>query len=138
MEATREKLSNITSLSIISIRDFVSHVPLLGWLLGTLIAVMLEMIIGTPLARGMGLPKAPSLFGFIIMLKKPFLIPSAMFYVFLIYLLPIGLIARLSAKNMNRVAGKLLDYPIILSVLVHLGLLYTIFHLLRCHLSEKS
>jgi len=36
MEATSEKLSNIASLSIISIRAFVSQVPLLGWLLGAL------------------------------------------------------------------------------------------------------
>lgn len=129
MEATSEKLSNIARLSIISIRAFVSQVPLLGWLLGAFIAVMLEMIIGTPLARGMGLPKIPVLFGILIMLKKPLLIPSAVFYGILIYVLPIGCIARLSAKSINRLVGKLLDYPMILSVLIHLGLLYAIFHL---------
>ena len=129
MEATREKLFSIASLSITSIRTFVSQVPLLGWLLGIFVAVMLEIYIGTPIARAIGLPKAPVLFGFLIMLKKPLLIPSALFYVILIYILPIGSIARLSAKNMNRLAGKLLDYPMIVSVLIHLALLYTIFHL---------
>ena len=86
-----------------------SGVPLLGWLLGALVAVGLEQVIGTPLARGMWLPKVPVLFGCVIMLKKPFLIPSAMAYVLLIYVLPIGVIARLSAAYMNRLAARLLN-----------------------------
>ena len=45
-----------------------SQVPLMGWLLGALIAVALEQFVGTPFARAIGLTKAPSLFGLVIML----------------------------------------------------------------------
>jgi branched-chain amino acid transport system permease protein len=61
-----------------------SHVPLLGWLLGAAIAVSLEHFLGTSLALALGLPKIPVLFGFVIMLKKPVLIPGAILYVLLI------------------------------------------------------
>jgi branched-chain amino acid transport system permease protein len=101
---------------------------LLGWLLGALMAVALEFFIGTPLARVLGMSRAPMLFGFVIMLKKPMLIPSAVLYFLLIYLLPIGLIARLSASTMNRLAAKLLEFPLIVSVLIHLGLFYAVLH----------
>ncbi len=129
MDVTRDKLSaNKTSLAS-RWRAFSSGVPLLGWLIGALVAVLLEQIIGTPLARGMWLPKVPVLFGCVIMLKKPLLIPSAMAYVLLIYVLPIGMIARLSAAAMNRLAARLLDTKIIISVLVHILLLYAILHI---------
>ena len=59
------------------LRNSFSQVPLLGWLLGTLIAVILERYLGDGLADVLGLPKIPVLFGFLIMLKKPLLIPSA-------------------------------------------------------------
>lgn len=110
------------------IRVNISEVPLLGWLLGALMAVALEFFIGTPLARVLGMYKAPMLFGFVIMLKKPMLIPSAVLYFLLIYLLPVGLIARLSASTMNRLAAKLLQFPLIVSVLIHLGLFYAVLH----------
>ena len=128
MEITIDKLSTNKQLLASNIRAFVSRVPLLGWLLGVLIAVALEDLIGTPLARALGMPKEPALFGFVIMLKKPFLIPSAVLYFLLIYLLPVAVIARLSASSLNRLAAKLLDYPLILSVFIHLGMLYAILH----------
>ena len=129
MDVTSDKLSaNKTSLAS-RWRAFSSGVPLLGWLLGALVAVLLEQIIGTSLARSMWLPKVPVLFGCVIMLQKPQLIPSAMAYVLLIYVLPIGLIARLSATAMNRLAAKLLDTKILISVLVHILLLYAILHI---------
>jgi len=110
------------------IRVFISEVPLLGWLLGALTAVALEFFIGTPLARVLGMSRAPMLFGFVIMLKKPMLIPSAVLYFLLIYFLPLSLIARLSASAMNRLAAKLLEFPLIVSVLIHLGLFYAVLH----------
>jgi branched-chain amino acid transport system permease protein len=110
------------------IRLFFAQIPLLSWLLGALVAVALEYFIGTPFARTLGLRKAPMLFGFVIMLKKPALMHSAVLYFVLIYLLPIGVIARLSAAGMNRLAAKLLDYPQMISVLIHLGLLYAILY----------
>lgn len=104
------------------------HVPLLGWLFGALIAVALERLVGTDLALGLGLPKIPALFGFLIMLKKPLLIPSSIAYVLAIYVLPIGIVARLSASIANWLAARLLMFPMWVSVAVHLGLLYLTLH----------
>ena len=129
MEETSENLSSPSIWSRLNIRAWVSQMPLLGWLIGALIAVGLEMAIGTPLARALGLPKAPVLFGFVIMLKKPFLIPGAAFYLALIYLLPIGLIARFGAAAVNRLSAVLADFSTVFSILVHLVLLYLILHL---------
>jgi len=128
MEATRDGLSTDKRQILSWIRVFFSQVPLLSWLLGALVAVALEYFIGTSFARALGLRKAPMLFGFVIMLKKPMLIHSALIYLILIYLLPIAAIARLSAASMNRLAAKLLDYPLMISALVHLGLLYAVLH----------
>ncbi|MGD9055353.1 MAG: branched-chain amino acid ABC transporter permease [Desulfobacterales bacterium] len=129
MEETSEKLSSPSILSKLNLRAWVSRVPLIGWLIGVLIAVGLEMAIGTPLARGLGLPKAPVLFGFVIMLKKPLLIPGAAFYLLLIYLLPIGLVARFGAAALNRLAAILADFSTVFSILIHLALLYLALHL---------
>ena len=106
-----------------------SQVPLLGWLFGTLIAVALEHLVGTPLALALGLPKIPVLFGFVIMLKKPILIPSAILYVLCIYVVPIGVTTRLSISRTNRLAAELFRSPIVISVAVHLALLYAILHM---------
>jgi branched-chain amino acid transport system permease protein len=106
------------------ILDLMSRVPLLGWLFGILIAVLLEHFVGDLLVDVLGLPKIPVLFGCVIMLKKPLMIPGAMLYVALIYILPIGIVARLCSEPANRVAAKLLDYPMFVSVLIHLALLY--------------
>ena len=129
MEGTSEKVASPSILSKINLRVWVSKVPLLGWLIGALIAVGLEMAIGTPLARGLGLPKAPVLFGFVIMLKKPLLIPGAALYLLLIYLLPMGLITRFGAAALNRLAAILADFSTVFSILIHLALLYLALHL---------
>jgi branched-chain amino acid transport system permease protein len=65
----------------------------------------------------------------VIVLKDPVLIPSAILYVLLIYALPVGAIARLSASLANRLAAKLLSFPMLFSVVVHLGLLYATLHI---------
>jgi branched-chain amino acid transport system permease protein len=111
------------------IRNSFSGVPLMGWLLGALIAVVLEHYLGEPLADILMLPKIPVLFGFVIMLKKPLLIPSVIAFVLLIYALPISAIARLSAPLTNRLAAKLFSLPLLISVVIHLGLLYAVLHL---------
>jgi branched-chain amino acid transport system permease protein len=129
MEGTSEKQSSASMLSRINIRAWVSGFPLLGWLIWALIAVGLEMAIGTLLARSIGLPKAPVLFGFVIMLKKPFLIPSAFLYLLLIYLLPLGLVMRFGSAVLNRVAARLADFSTVFSILLHLALLYLALHL---------
>jgi branched-chain amino acid transport system permease protein len=129
MEATSEKLSTPKSLFMDNVRAFVAPVPLLSWILGAIVAVVLEQFVGTAFARAIGLPKVPVLFGFVIMLKKPVLIPSAVFYVLLFYLAPIGVIARLSAATMNRLAARLLNIQVVFSVIIHIVLLYVIFHI---------
>jgi len=104
--------------------DTISGVPLLGWLFGILIAVLLEHFAGDLLVDVLGLPKIPVLFGCVIILKKPLMIPGAMLYMLLIYILPISIVARLSSVPANRVAAKLLDYPMFVSVLIHIALFY--------------
>jgi branched-chain amino acid transport system permease protein len=113
----------------LSLRQSLSRVPLIGWLFGILTAVFLEQLVGLQLAWSLGLPKIPVLFGFVIMLKKPWLIPSAVLYVMLIYLLPIGVVARLAAAPANRLAGRLVSVSAGLSVLIHLVLLYAALHI---------
>jgi len=111
------------------LRNSFSQVPLLGWLLGALIAVVLEHYLGDPLTEILNLPKIPVLFGFVIMLKKPLSIPSVLIFVLLIYALPIGAVARLTAVATNRLVAWLFNFPTIVSVGIHLGFLYAILHL---------
>jgi branched-chain amino acid transport system permease protein len=106
----------------------VAGAPLLSWLTGALVAVVLEHLVGDPLATLLGLPKIPVLFGAVIMLKTPILIPSIVVYVAAIYLLPVTLVARLLRLPGNRLAAWLLKYHISLAAVVHLGLLYAILH----------
>jgi branched-chain amino acid transport system permease protein len=120
MSAARRSLSRWWS----KIRQTFAPVPVLGWLLGALIAVILEQLIGTQLAQLLGMSKVPALFGFVIMLTDPILIFSATLYVLLIYVLPIGLVAKLTAPLTNRAADRLLRVQMFVSVLVHLALLY--------------
>ncbi len=105
-----------------------SRVPLLGWLAGVLAAVTVERLAGAPLALALGLEKVPVLFGFVIMLKKPSLIPSALLYVLLIYAVPAAIVARLGRSPANRVAGWLVRTPVAIPVAVHLALLYASLH----------
>jgi branched-chain amino acid transport system permease protein len=111
------------------IREEFSGVPLLSWLAGALAATGLERLVGDPLAQALGMSKSPALFGLVIMLDKPALIPSALLYVLLVYVLPIVLVARLSAALGNRLAGLLVRFSVVVSVLVHVGLVYASLHL---------
>ena len=111
------------------IKAWFYRAPLLSWLFGALMAVLFEHLMGDPLAEILGLPKIPALFGFLIMLKKPMLIPGSIFYVLFIFGLPLGVFACLSASLANKLLAKLLNFPTLFSVIIHLGLLYTILHL---------
>jgi len=112
------------------VRPHLAQIPLLGWLFGALIAMVIEQAGGHSLARGLGLPGIPGLFGLRIMLTKPALIPSSAVYVLLVYALPTLVIARLSAPLANRLAELLLErFPLWVSLIVHLGLLYATLHL---------
>jgi branched-chain amino acid transport system permease protein len=112
------------------VRSQLAQIPLLGWLFGALLATVIEQAVGHSLALALGLSTVPGLFGLRIMLTKPALIPSAVAYVLLIYILPTLIVARLSAPLANRLAKQLLDrFPLWVSLIVHLGLFYASMHL---------
>ncbi len=112
-----------------SVMEPYKGVPLLSWLVAGLAAVLLEQLIGYPLARGLGLSKAPALFGVALILDKPALFPGAFLYLLLVYVLPIGIIARFGKDLGNKVAAWLMKYPLIISALVHLAILYAVLHI---------
>jgi len=103
--------------------------PVISWLLGGLTAVMIEQFVGLSLARALGMYKIPALFGILFILDKPLLFPGALLYNLLIYIVPIALVARLTTTLGNRLAAWLLKIPHIVSIIVHLGLLYTVLHM---------
>ncbi len=106
------------------LRATYAHVPLLAWLFASLFSVLLETFVGIPLARALGLGKIPALFGVVLALDKPALIPGAFLYLLVIYALPISILARLVAGIANRLAAWLMTFPVIVTAIVHLGLLY--------------
>jgi len=110
------------------IRLMFSHVPLIGWLSGCMLAVIIEQILGSMIASLLGLPKIPALFGFDIMFKEPFLIPSALIYNLIVYLLPVVMAARMGKARLNSLAGKLHTLPNWMNALIHLLLIYGILH----------
>jgi len=106
-----------------------SDVPMAGWLLGVFAAVLAEYFLGDLVSYYLYLPKIPALFGTLFMLKEPILIPSAIGYDLLIYILPVCLVARFSAPLMNRVATLLEKTPIWFATLVHLVAFYGVLHM---------
>ncbi len=110
-------------------------VPLLGWLLAALVAVGLEQLVGLPLARVLGMSKIPALFGTLVVLSDPILIPSALLYMLLIYFLPMGIVARLITPITNKIAAKLMEYPLIITAMIHLVLIYTVLAI-WCDISD--
>jgi branched-chain amino acid transport system permease protein len=106
-----------------------SVVPMAGWLLGVFAAVLAEYYLGDLISYYLYLPKIPALLGALIMLKEPTLIPSAIGYDILIYVIPICSVALLFAPAMNRVAALLEKTPIWLATLIHLIAFYGILHM---------
>jgi len=109
--------------------QYFSDIPLFAWLVGAVVAAILEMLVGNPFARLIGMPRAPVLFGFLIALKTPLLIPPAIFYNIVIYLVPICLVARLIGGISNKLAEWMFERSVILSTIAHLGLLYIALHI---------
>jgi len=101
----------------------------MGWLFGAFVSVCIERLVGLQLTEILGLPKIPVLFGFVVMLKDPVLILSAIAYVALIYVLPLSVLARVSRAISHQVAEKLLSFSMPLTVLLHLVLLYGTLHI---------
>src|SRR3990172_7614091 len=109
------------------IRRRLAAVPLLGWLMAAIVSVALEQAGGEPLALFLGLPKIPVLF-FLTVLKEPLLAPPTLTYVLLVYVLPIGLVARLATPVANAAAAALLRMPLAVTAVVHMALLYVALH----------
>jgi branched-chain amino acid transport system permease protein len=107
----------------------IAPIPMIGWLLGIAGAVSAEYFFGALLAYQLYLPKIPALFGSTIALRNPELLPAALAYVFLIYLLPLILVARLSTRLTNQLAAGLERLPTWVSALIHLALLYAALHI---------
>lgn len=101
-----------------------AQTPLLGWILGIIVASGLERLVGLPLARAIGLSKPPVLFGVDIALKTPQLLPASLLYDLVIYLIPVILVARFLNPLSNRVSAWLFRFPLGVSALVHVALLY--------------
>jgi len=110
------------------LRQFLGDIPLLAWLIGGLISVLIEQQIGESLANLLGLPKIPVLFGFMIAMKEPLLLPGALAYVLVLYVLTIVLIGKITARPFNLMAAKMMQWPIAIPVLLHLVVLYAIMH----------
>jgi branched-chain amino acid transport system permease protein len=98
-------------------------------LLAAVVVVLLEMFVGHPLARLLGMSKIPALFGVLLILKTPGLIPSTLLYLLLIYVLPIGITARLTTNLTDFIVAKLYNTSTGLSLLIHIAFLYAILHL---------
>jgi len=62
-------------------------------------------------------------------LKTPQLLPATLLYDLVIYIIPIALVVRFLTPLTNRLAGWLLRYPMWLSALVHMALLYLALNL---------
>lgn len=104
-------------------------VPMLGWFLGALVAVLLEQFVGLGLARGLGMPRIPALFGIALALDIPSLIPSVLLYDLVIYIIPVFLVAKLIASPANWVSDRMFTINSWLSVVAHIILLYFIIHI---------
>ena len=129
-----------------TLQQFFAPIPALGFLLGMLACVAVETFAGEGLAGLLGMPKIPILFGLVnifeviagivnMVLKDAsfevaslLFIPASLVYFALVYLLPLAIVARLSAPVANRMADGLQRSSLLLSALIHLALLYAFFH----------
>ncbi|MDY6950862.1 MAG: branched-chain amino acid ABC transporter permease [Thermodesulfobacteriota bacterium] len=129
------------------LRALFAPIPLLGFLLGFLVCVLCERAFGDPLAHWLMLPKMPVLFGTLTIFKVVagvvnsvlgkggfhaatlIQIPMALLYVALIYVVPLVVIGRLSARAANGAARAMEEMPLIIPALVHLGLMYAVLHI---------
>jgi len=108
------------------IQAYVARVPVLAWLLGFLVASVLERLVGDVLASVLGLPMVPPLLGVDVIFRAPLLIPSTIVYLLVAYILPAYVVARLTTP----LVSKLLDLlPSWLFMLLHLILLYAVLHM---------
>ncbi len=120
--------------------------PFIGYLIGFFFCVLLEKGVGAHLAALLGLAKMPILFGLVTIFKviaglvnivikgaefdpiQLAQIPLVLVYLFLIYLLPLGVVTILTARPVNFLLKKMESLSLLLSIFIQLGLLYAICH----------
>ena len=112
-----------------AIGRWIAPIPLLALLIGALVSVELEHYFGQALAESVGLSQVPILFGALIALKTPALVPGTLVYVICIYLAPISIVSRVIARPANALASGLMRLPLVFSAVIHLGLLYLVLHI---------
>jgi len=103
MRALRQKL-----------RALFSGIPIQALVLGFLMAVIIERFIGAVLAGSLGLGQIPRLFGLRYILKSPPLIPSTIAYLLMIYLVPIFVVAWLTAPLFKKIPSRLSAWLLII------------------------
>ncbi len=107
------------------LRSLTRGIPPAAWLLGALVAAVLERIVGTVWAYTVGLSNLPSIFGLSLIFDKPYLIPSLLAYLIPMYLVPTYVVARLTRGWVPRVLGR---FSFRTNVLIHLALFYLVLH----------
>jgi branched-chain amino acid transport system permease protein len=126
---------------------FLKPVPLLGYLIGFLACALWEVMAGEGLASALGLPKMPVLFGLITIFKvlagmvnllvrgdafdwaTLVHIPTALIYLTVVYLIPLMVVCRVVAKPANDLARFFQRFPLIVTAVVQLGMMYAVLHL---------
>ncbi|GAB7078643.1 branched-chain amino acid ABC transporter permease [Megalodesulfovibrio paquesii] len=111
------------------LRALLASVPLLGWLLGALTAVLLESFLGAQCARILGLEKVPVMFGLQDILKDVVQSPATIGYVLAMYLVPAFVVALGSRGLTNRLATAMAALPVAVPAVVHLLLTYAVLHI---------
>ena len=130
-----------------ALRRYFKPIPLFAYLFAFLVCVIWENAVGDRLAVTLGLQRMPVLFGMLAIFNvigaimdwvikgaafAPGMliqIPAALVYLLVIYILPLVLVARITAAPANSLARYLQRFPVGVSAFVQLGLLYAIFHL---------
>ncbi len=101
-------------------------IPLASWLVGGLVAVLVERFFGPLMASMVGLYTVPAIFGLSIFFSEPTRIPSLLIYLLVMYGLPTYIVARLTASQVARLVTRM--SPRVYAI-VHLILLYAVLHM---------
>jgi branched-chain amino acid transport system permease protein len=125
---------------------FFKPVPMLGYLFGFLVCVLWEQAAGGHLSTFLGLGNMPPLFGILAIFNvlaglvnllihgsafnwaTLVRIPMALIYLSVIYLIPLALVVRVTVRPANALARYLQAFPLLITVLVQLGLMYAVLH----------
>ena len=108
------------------LRSHLATIPALAFLLGLLVASVVELVAGDSLASLLGLPAVPSLFGITLVQRSLVFLPGLIAYDLLIYALPTYVIARLAAPWLPKLTTKL---PRRLSVPLYVLLVFLVLQL---------